>query len=232
MSETSPTIIPNTEPISDEEAVRRVDALLKLDDEIMPYLLVERATELPDGEPEINAIHAMRGAIMTLAYYLKFPNPNVDPYRAAVDWILHDFLEGRANDVATLTATKERLAQKAADEARALDELYEEIGEDWPELLNALHEYEEQLLPRTRAVRLFDKADPSYTHLKNQGATLHALGVHSAARMSFHDSNLSERFAQHRAENPDLAKILDELRSRVAKVAFNGWEQSMIQFDE
>lgn len=232
MSETLPTTTPSTESISREKAEQIADDLLKLDDEIMPYLLVERATKLPDGTPEINAIHAMRLAIMTFAYYSKYPSPHIDPYQAAVDAMVHDFPEGRANDVATLTASPETLRQKEVAERQALQELQELIGPVWPQLMETLNEYEEQLLPRTRAVRLKDKIDPSYTHVKNYGEALRDLHIHSEHTMQEHDMRLSERFSQHRQENPDLALILDVMRRKVARAAFNGWEQLMIQFDE
>jgi 5'-deoxynucleotidase YfbR-like HD superfamily hydrolase len=231
MNETSFTTTPNTEPISSNEAADRLRALFKLDEEIMRYVLVERRTELPDGTPEINAIHSMRLAIMTFAYYSKYPVEGIDPYKAAVDVILHDFVEGRANDVPTLTASEADFAEKAENEARALEELQQELGPDWPELLEALHTYEEQQLRRVRAVRLMDKLDPGYTHVNNGGTVLRALGIQSPAALRVHDERLEERFKDLREENPDLATLLRVMREHVADMSFNGYEQLMIEFD-
>ena len=232
MSEILSTTTANTEPISAEEAERRLDDLIALDREVMKYLLIQRATELPDGTLEINAIHAMRLSVMMFAYFSRYPEDGIDPYKMVVDLIMHDFLEGRANDVATLTADEATLAQKVKDEATAHEDLQRELGPIWPELMAVIDIYEEQVIPRVRTARLADKIDPGFTHLENFGSTLRRLGIHSPQQLAVHDARLSERFADYREENPDLAMLLDAMRRRVATVAFNGYEQLMIQFDE
>lgn len=231
MSETLPTTTANTETITSEEAAKRLRALITLDDEVMRYLLVKRKTLLPDESNEINAIHSMRLALMVFAYYSEFPVEGINPYEAAFKAVLHDMPEGRANDMATLTASEADLQQKARNEAKAMHELQQEVGPDWPRLMGVLHEYEEQRDKTSRAVRLFDKLDPGFTHIKNGGAALHLLGVHSPHVLAGHDARLTERFSDLIEENPDLGEILSILREYVGDIAFNGYEQLVMEFD-
>jgi hypothetical protein len=74
--------------------------------------------------------------------------------------------------------------------------------------------------------------DPGFSHLKNGGAALRLLGVHSPEVMKKHDDRLAVRFEDLMRENPDLTKILLILREHVRETSFNGYEQLMIEFDE
>lgn len=136
---------------------------------------IKRATKLPNDEFEPDSHHAFSLAL--IAYQVCVSEKldlNVD--KVVFFALVHDLLEIVTGDEDTLHASAEQLAAKKRRELVAMEE-FEELFEDYPELLSALHEYEKLDTPEAATVFVLDKACTTWTHHHDNGRHARAKGV-------------------------------------------------------
>lgn len=165
---------------------------------------VERATFHEDGvRPETDSDHTVMLGLVAC----QLAPPLLDQGKVAQYSIVHDLVEAYSGDVQTLTITEEGRRDKERREGEARARILEEFGpRSW--VCCTLMEYEEQVAPEARFVRLMDKILPKLTHAFNGCAAAQKLGV---SREGFRQAHA----AQHEklsAEYPEFSVTLGLLR--------------------
>lgn len=132
---------------------------------------VERATRHPDGvRPETDTDHTVSLAVVAC----DLAPSGLSRARIAEFATVHDLVEAYAGDTQTLNIDAAGRAAKDARERAALERLRAEFGaRSW--LVRAIEEYECQISPEARYVRLLDKVIPKLTHLANGCAAARAI---------------------------------------------------------
>lgn len=200
------------------EVKNRADDLLALSGVVNKFIDVKRAT-IRHGRAETDGEHTLHLQFLAVAYAARY-HPELDIGKVALYALVHDFVEVYAGDVNSLSATAEVLAQKALTEAVALQRLERELGEAWPELLEAVHRYETLADPEARFVKTFDKCDPSFTHQANAGAALHRMGITTREELEAMGEEVRIRMKEYADEFPDVVAVREELLQRVANVTY------------
>lgn len=142
---------------------------------------VKRKIKLPDGTFEDDAQHSFSLALVASIYAEQFLS-ELDAGRIAQYSLIHDLVEIYADDTMTLGASEQVMRDKALRERVALERLIQE-NEDIPVLVKLLVEYEEQIIPETRFVRMADKWLPDALHIINGGVTLAENGISQTSDM-------------------------------------------------
>lgn len=122
----------------------------------MLFSHVERVPRYADGERENNAEHSFMLALVApeISEALELP---YDPGLISQFAIVHDLIELKTGDVATLLFTEDCQLQKELTEQAALRALIEELP---PHTGRLLERYEAQAEPEARFVRYVDKLLP------------------------------------------------------------------------
>lgn len=128
-----------------------------------------------DGQPEDVAQHSFMIGLTarTLAAELE-PSLNADHVASLA--LIHDAVEAYAGDTPTYNIDKSGLDQKAQREAAGLARLREDYRTTTPSLVVLVDEYEAQLTPESRFVRLIDKAGPALTYVIGNSTHISADG--------------------------------------------------------
>lgn len=195
----------------------RVDDLLALSDVVNKFIGVKRAT-IRQNRPETDGEHTVHLQFLAVAYAARY-HPELDIGKVALYALVHDFVEVYAGDVNSLNATPEVLAQKALTEAVAFERLRQELGEAWPELIEAVERYESLADPEACFVKGFDKCDPSFTHYDNGGEALRRMGIQTRQEFEGMSAEVRQRMAYAEAF-PDVLAVREELLDRVATTAY------------
>lgn len=123
---------------------------------------VKRATKLPNHEPESDSHHSFSLAL--IAYQIcKLECPELDADKVLKYGLAHDLLEIITGDENTLHYTPKQHAEKHAREQKALKR-FNELFAEYPDLRNAMYEYEKLDTPEAAAVFVLDKACTTWTH--------------------------------------------------------------------
>ena len=72
-----------------------------------------------------------------------------------------------------------------------------------------------------RFVRCFDKCDPVFRHLEDQGVALRGLGITTADAYMAANEQVGKRIRAYSDGFEDVLAIRDELQNRVAKSVFS-----------
>lgn len=187
---------------------RRPDVILDHAERIaaiaMAFGDVLRATRLPDGvRAEPDTTHT----VMLIWLACELCPPELDRGKVAMLASVHDLPEVRSSlgDVNSFGITADARHAKEEAERAARIQLRNELGNNW--MMRTLDEYEEQLAPEARYVRLFDKIVPKLTHALNACAALRALG-HSAEHVEeVHRIQLAKLSAEY-PEFPSTLALL------------------------
>lgn len=170
------------------------------------------------GRPENVAEHSNLLGIIA-PNYAEMYHPDLDPNRIARYIPIHDAIEAYVGDTPTHKYTREIIEQKEALEKRGLEQLKVDFA--WmPPFVRTVVEYEEQVIPETRFVRVFDKLAPLIMHFVEGGET-----YHNNFSKEFAQTNMSKREEALRAEYPefsDLINVRHEL-SLLAAREFGNW---------
>lgn len=183
------------------------------------YADITRATRDRDGLPESDARHAIHLMKMAVPYAKEF-YPELNISKVAAYALIHDIIEAYAGDTPSLGMTTEQEQQKHVNEARALMRIQEEYGQQWPEFVALIEDYESLADPEACFVKTFDKLDPGFTHFYNQGSEIKTwYGLDEDGFLSAIDQ-ATVRMSKYSGDFPQLMEDRNELTRRVARVAF------------
>lgn len=144
------------------------------------YADVERGTLLANLTPESDSIHAIHLAALATPY-ARAHYPDLQPGKVALYSLIHDLPEAYVGDTPTFKITHDELETKRQAEVQALARLRHDFGDKWPELIDALNDYESLANDEAAFVKTMDKNDPGYTHFRNDAHALkHEHGVETA----------------------------------------------------
>ncbi len=123
--------------------------------------------ENPDGRRENVAEHSFMLAKVAreLAVLLY---PDLDPNLVVTYAMIHDDIEAYVGDTTTDIITAEELEQKYARERLGAAKLKEEYAH-MPEYVKLIENYEAQIVPEARFVRVVDKIMPIVVHFQDNG---------------------------------------------------------------
>jgi 5'-deoxynucleotidase YfbR-like HD superfamily hydrolase len=193
----------------------RIVMLSQLSDLYSAFMKVERAT-YRDGRPETDGEHTLHAMFLAVAYTAQY-HPEFDPGEVALLMMIHDLDEVYAGDVNSLTADAEGMHQKEMDEARDRDRLRVELG-DAPFILSLLERYWAQEESIVRYVRAFEKFDPSFSHRRDGGVAIQAMGITTREQYQELDVRSVERMASYAPA--DIVGIRRLLGIEVAEATF------------
>lgn len=187
--------------------------LLELADVALALGRQNRATFHQDGEtPESDTTHSIMLAL--LAFEVADTTDTLDPYRVAVLAVVHDLVEAIAGDTNTLGGlTEAQRAEKAAREARALDQLRARLR--GMRVLELLEEYEAGTSPEAQFVRYLDKVTPKLTHALNGCVAVERAG-HDAAWL---EERCRAQGAELAAKYPGLVEVVGPVFDAACRVS-------------
>jgi 5'-deoxynucleotidase YfbR-like HD superfamily hydrolase len=129
---------------------------------------VRRGTKLPNGEFESDSHHSFSLAL--IAYHIVTAHcPELDVNKVVLYALVHDLLEIVTGDEDTLHYTPKQFAQKHEREKAALAQ-FKDMFATYPELKDAMLEYEKLDTPEAATVFVLDKACTTWTHFWDKGA--------------------------------------------------------------
>lgn len=174
--------------------LKRVNALSKLSDLYSAFMKVERAT-YRDGRPETDGEHTLHAMFLAVAYTAQY-HLEFDPGEVALLVMIHDLDEVYAGDVNSLTADAQEMNQKELNEERDRRILREELR-DSPYILNLLERYWRQEEPIVKYVRAIEKFDPSFSHRRDGGRAIRAMGIETKEQYFKLDAEAVKRMAEY-----------------------------------
>ncbi|HMQ96179.1 MAG TPA: HD domain-containing protein [Candidatus Saccharibacteria bacterium] len=128
---------------------------------------IKRATRLPNGEAESDSHHSFSLAL--IAYHIVVTRcPELDAPKVLLFALAHDLLEILTGDDDTLHLTQQQLVAKHQREKQAAIE-FKTIFADYPELQQALYDYEKLDTAEAATVFVLDKACTTWTHHADNG---------------------------------------------------------------
>lgn len=133
---------------------------------------VMRATHLPNGKPEPDSHHSFSLAL--IAYHIVVTEcPELDASKVMLFALAHDLLEIITGDEDTLHYTPEQHVAKQVRESEAILE-FDKVFANYPELKNAMHDYEKLDTPEAATVFVLDKACTTWTWLHHPDLENHS----------------------------------------------------------
>lgn len=124
----------------------------------------------PDGRAESVAEHTLMLAKVAVVYAQEF-YPDLDVGKVARYALLHDDVEAYVGDTPTLGIDDVGMADKKALEEAGTKQQKKEF-DDLPIYLADIDDYEEQIKPEARFVKLMDKGMTILIHIPNKGEVL------------------------------------------------------------
>lgn len=203
----------STSETDHERSYLAAQTTLELGRVAMNFSHIERIPRYPDGERENNAEHSYMLA-MAAPEIAELLNLDLDANLMARYAIVHDLVELKTGDIATFQLSDQQLAQKAANEHAALDELLRELP---PSTAKSLAAYESQTDPEARFVRYIDKLLPIVVDIVGAGERVLREDYHVTDQNQLQQklADLQVRFeAMFAGEFPDIDrahKLLCEL---------------------
>lgn len=178
---------------------------------------VKRATRLPSGEPESDSHHSFSLAL--IAYHIvKTECSELDADKVMLYALVHDLLEIVTGDEDTLHFTPDQHAAKYARE-QAAELQFDELFADYPELRNALREYDKLDSPEAATVFVLDKACTTWTHHPDKTTYARQRGINTRADV--------------RAwANRQRTKITDRLQVQPPQKIFDIYDQSFQELED
>ena len=163
------------------------------------------------GRAENVAEHSMMLSLVApiIAEYLY---PELDPNLISRFASIHDIVEAYSGDTPTHIISTQDLKDKEILEKTALEKLTQDFS-DIPGFVSLVNDYEDQIIPEARFVRVLDKSMPLLVHFSDNGATLRSYNTPEGVR-----NNSSERSKWLRKDYPEFIKII-ELREELANLA-------------
>lgn len=161
----------------------------------LAFSRVERITRHEDGvRPETDSDHTVMLALVALDLLPE----GLDAGLVALFAVVHDLPEVHAGDTQTLAIDAAGLQAKRERERRAVERLRWQLG-DGALLVQALEQYEAQVVPEARYVRVIDKLVVKLTHLLN-GCVAAQQHVDLPGLQQRHAVQLAELTAEHQGD--------------------------------
>ena len=135
------------------------------------YADVLRGTIDRTGGYETDASHAIHLATLAVPYATTFYQ-DLNPHKIGVYSLLHDAPEAYAGDTPTLGADEATLLRKAIIEAEAMRKIETLFGDEFPQFVSTIEDYEALADDEARFVKTFDKLDPKFTYRYSNGLAL------------------------------------------------------------
>jgi 5'-deoxynucleotidase YfbR-like HD superfamily hydrolase len=194
----------------------RVTELFELSELFSEFMSVERAT-YRDGRPETDGEHTLHTMFLAMAYTAKY-HPEMDPSEVALLLMVHDLDEVYVGDVNSLIANDDAMAAKEAAEEVSRQQLRQKLVKH-PFILDLLERYWRQDDPVAQFARSFEKIDPSFAHIRDNGEAIKAMEVISD-RGAY--KVLNERAIGRMADyaTPDVVALRRVMGERVLDVVF------------
>jgi len=198
---------------------KRVGELSKLSELYGNFMRVERAT-YRDGRPETDGEHTLHAMFLAVAYTAKH-HPEFNPGEVALLMMIHDLDEVYEGDVNSLTATDIDMKLKEDNEVKSRHQLRQELSAE-PYILQLLERYWRQEEPIVKYVRTIEKLDPSFSHIKDGGQSVRAMGVDTLGQFSELEERVVARMEGYGNEvAPDVVGLRRILGRRVAEITFD-----------
>lgn len=183
----------------------------------MQFARIERVPRYHDSRRESDVEHSFMLALTApeLAQALEL---DLDIGLISQFSIVHDLIELKTDDVATLTLTEDQLLQKELVEKAALEGLLAELP---PHTAHLLERYEHQAEPEARFVRFVDKLLPLVVDILGDGKRVFQEDYALTSTAELHDAHqtVHARFDQKfGSEYPEISKIHAELCRTVEQV--------------
>lgn len=207
--------MPQNISLVDTPLVDRMRLLSQLSDLYSTFMKVERAT-YRDGRPETDGEHTIHAMFLAVAYTAQY-HPEFDPGEVALLMMIHDLDEVYTGDVNSLMADARGMRQKEVNEDHDRQRLRAELS-DVPYILALLERYWAQEEPVARYVRAFEKFDPSFSHKRDGGAAIQAMGITTKEQYQKLDARAVERMAAYAPA--DIIGIRRMLGNEVATATF------------
>ncbi len=152
-----------------------IQEVIRLSELLAEMAEIKRGTKLPSGEFEPDSHHSFSLAL--IAYHIcTSENIQVDIHKVVLFALVHDLLEIITGDEDTLHATEADLHAKHQREESALQE-FDGMFSAYPELKQAMYEYEKLDTPEAAAVYVPDKACTTWTHHADKAAYANDRGI-------------------------------------------------------
>ncbi len=175
-----------------------------------------RGTELADHTREPDAIHALHLTALAVPY-ARAHYPDLDSGKVALYSPLHDLTEAVIGDVPTFNISEAALQQKKHDEEQAIQTLRLRYGNTWPELIDAIEDYESLADDEAIFVKSMDKNDPGYTHFRNNAHALRTRhGVDNVGAFLAQSYANTARTFSYAGQFPLVLEDKYELTNRIA----------------
>lgn len=195
---------------------RRLDELTEISEIFGDFMQVERATHR-DQRPETDAEHTLHVMFLAMAYTAKY-HPEFNPMEVASLLMVHDLDEVYVGDVNSLLADEAVMAEKEVSEAKSRQFLRYKFA-DQPFMMELLERYWRQDEPITRFARSFEKIDPSFAHLRDQGRAIRAMeGVDGPEELRAMNARALSRMVDYAP--PDVIAMRQVMGERVVDRAF------------
>ena len=165
--------------------------------------LVDHPTGRAENVAEHSHMLSRLAPVIAITMY-----PDLDPGKIAFYANIHDDVEAYVYDTSTFGLSTGLLQQKQAKELVGLQQLLSEYAHI-PVYAQLVSEYEEQLIPEARFVRVLDKLLPYVVHFNEGGQSLRTQVSIASLRQS-NTAKVRELLLEY-PEFSDLIAVRDEL---------------------
>lgn len=199
----------------DEEVLSHQAQLARMFGILSGQLVAEHRTRTihPDGRRENVAEHSLMLVKVAIALAEEY-YPGLDAGKIAIFASLHDDLEAYVGDTPTDSIAQHDPAEKKKREAAGLSRLVQDFSGVSPSYVSHMEEYEQQVTPEARFVRVVDKIMVELIHFPNQGAVLKQYYSHDSASEAITAS--AQRLMAEYPEYIDLISVKVELARHLA----------------
>ncbi len=201
---------------SDTLVESRIEMLAQLSDVYSQFMQVQRAT-FREGRPETDGEHTLHAMFLAVAYTAQY-HPEFDPGEVALLMMVHNLDEVYAGDVNSLMADDRDMHQKEMDELRDRARLRQDLAAA-PFIVALLERYWAQQEPVARYVRAIEKLDPSFSHTRDGGTAIRAMGITTRQQYHVLDTRAVNRMADYAPA--DVVHMRRFLSDWVAAAAFD-----------
>lgn len=176
----------------------------------MQFSRIERMPRYKDGRRESDAEHSFMLAL-TAPELAKALELDLDPGLLSQFSMVHDLVELKTNDIATLLLSSAELEEKEALEAAALKQLFQELP---PYTAHMLERYEHQDEQEARFVRFIDKLLPIVVDILGDGQRVLREDYHITTTHELHEAHTSVHNrldVKFGSEYPEISQVHAQL---------------------
>jgi 5'-deoxynucleotidase YfbR-like HD superfamily hydrolase len=176
---------------------------------------IERSTLNMLDEPERNSAHAIHLATLALPYAAEY-YPELSQSKIALYCWVHDILESITGDVSSLGLDEAGFAAKEAAEHIALQQFTQEHQKRYPEFTQLVVNYEARNDPESAFVKSFDKLDPGFTHIANEGKQL--IGYHGLQTVEAFKKMIARNDAKMQSYAQPFPLVLEDRQEQMQRI--------------